>query len=459
MLSRNRIVPIVIASALFMELMDSSALALAIPTIARDLGVSPSDMRLTLTVYAATVASLVPVSSWLAARMGARRIFIAAILVFVTGSVCSGMAGSLPALVASRALQGVGGAMMIPVGRTIMVGVVDREALVKAMIWFVLPAILAPLFGPPIAGLLIEFATWRWIFFINVPVAALAIFSILRVVPRIEQEPRRAFDFVGYLLCACAILSVLGLLDTGFLAGYGPGVRVGAILGAVLLVGAFIRHSLHATEPLIDLRVLRHATLRLSLAGTWIQRVSMGALVLVLPLHLQLGLGLSPLAAAQVPAAGAIGSVVARFVTPYMLRRFGFRSVMMNVSILIAIVTICPAFFKTSTPVWLMAGFMIGYALIRASFFMSGNSLSYADVEKGAEIGHASVLFSVAQQLSLGFGYTLGGGLLAVAGGADDLSTYWLAYPVIALLPLAAAGVIARLPQGAGERLRHQASL
>lgn len=455
---RNRLIPTVIAIALCMELMDSSALALAIPTVARDLGVSPTDMRLTLTAYVVTVAALVPVSSWLAARLGARRVFLGAIMLFVIGSVCCGLAGNLPALVGARVLQGVGGAMMIPVGRAIMVGAVDRAAMVKAMAWFTIPAILGPLLGPPLAGFLIEFANWRWIFFINVPVGIFAILAILRFVPVIDLEPRRAFDLIGFLLCAGAILCAMALVETGALAGRPWQMRIGAVIATLSLGGLFVRHALRAASPIVDIKVLRHATLRLSLAATWLQRVSMGALVFVLPLQLQIGLGISPLIAAQVPAAGAIGSIISRFSTPPLLRRFGFRPLMMMVALLIACVGILPVWFESTTPIWLMAAFMAGYSLMRATFFMSGNALSYADVAKGAEIGHASVLFSVAQQLSLGLGYSIGGGLLAAAGGAADPSSYWIVYPVIVTIAMTGGLVISFLPPGAGELMRRQAS-
>ena len=455
---RNRLIPTVIAIALFMELMDSSALALAIPTVARDLGASPTDMRLTLTAYVVTVAALVPVSSWMAARFGARRVFLSAIMLFVVGSVCCGFASSLPALVGARVLQGVGGAMMIPVGRAIMVGAVDREAMVKAMAWFTIPAIFAPLLGPPLAGFLIEFSNWRWIFFINVPVGIFAILAILRFVPVLESEPRRTFDLIGFLLCAATILCAMALVETGALAGWPWPVRIGAVIAALGLGGLFVRHALGSTSPIIDLKVLRHATLRLSLAATWLQRVSMGALVFVLPLQLQIGLGISPLIAAQVPAAGAIGSIISRFITPPLLRRFGFRPLMMVVALCIGCVGILPVWFQSTTPIWLMAAFMAGYSLMRATFFMSGNALSYADVSKGAEVGHASVLFSVAQQLSLGLGYSIGGGLLAAAGGAADPSSYWIVYPAIVTIALTGGIVIAFLPPRAGEAMRQQAS-
>ncbi|WP_445948782.1 MFS transporter [Sphingorhabdus sp.] len=455
---RNRLIPIVIAIALFMELMDSSALVLAIPTVARDLGVSPSDMRLALTAYVATVAALVPVSSWMAARLGARRVFLCAIMVFAIGSVCCGVADSLPALVGARVLQGVGGAMMIPVGRAIMIGAVDREALVKAMAWFTIPAIFGPLLGPPLAGFLIEFANWRWIFFINVPVGVLAIVAIVRFVPVVDSEPRRVFDIIGFLLCAAAILCTMALVETGALAGKPWQMRLGAVISTLSLGSLYVRHALHSASPIVDLRILHHATLRLSLAATWLQRVSMGALVFVLPLQLQIGLGISPLVAAQVPAAGAIGSIISRFSTPPLLRRFGFRPVMMMVALLIASAAMLPVLFESTTPIWLMAAFMAGYSLMRATFFMSGNALSYADVAKGSEIGHASVLFSVAQQLSLGLGYSIGGGLLAAAGGAASPSSYWIVYPVIVTIALTGGIVISFLPPRAGELLRRQAS-
>jgi EmrB/QacA subfamily drug resistance transporter len=455
--SRNRLIPIVIASALFMDLMDSASLALALPTIARDFGISTTDLRLALTSYAVTIAVLVPASAWIAGRFGARRVFVWAMIVFIAGSVSCGLSNDLAQLVFSRVLQGMGGAMMTPVGRAIMIGSVDRGSMVRAMAWYTLPAILAPLMGPPVAGFLIELVSWHWIFFINIPVGILGIAAVMRFVPKIEPEPRRPFDMVGFFLCGSSILALLGLVETGGLSGQPWLFRVLAVAGAITLAICYWRQATRSLRPLIDLGVLRHRTLAFSLSACGLQRVAIGAITIMLPMQLQVALGLTPLAASQVPAIGAIGSILSRFVCPLWLRIAGFRTVMVSSALMLAAATIVPIFFEAGTPLLWMSIFMASYALIRATFFMSGNSLAYADVE-GAEIGDSSVLFAISQQLTLGLGYMLGGGMVAGAGGADTIDAYELGYSIVALFPLGAALIIARLPQGVGESLRHKAA-
>lgn len=457
LLARNRLIPIVIASALFMDLMDSAALALALPTIAKEFVRSTTDLRLALTAYAMTVAVLVPASAWMAGRFGARRVFTAAMMLFVTGSVLCGLSDGLPTLIGSRILQGAGGAMMTPVGRAIMVGSVDREAMVRAMAWYTLPAIAAPLAGPPLAGMLIELASWRWIFFINVPVGLIGIIAVIRFVPKIEREPHRAFDMVGFLLCGSSILAILGLVATGVLNGQPWPVRALSIAATIALTLSYVRHALWCEAPLIDLGVLRHKTFRLTLAAGGLQRIGIGAITIILPMQLQVALGLSPLIASQVPAIGAIGSILSRFACPLGLRLMGFGPLMVGAAVALAGATLIPIAFEPGTPVILMAGFMALFALIRATFFMSINALSYADVE-GAEIGHSSVLFSILQQVTLGLGYTLGGGLIAALGGATDSEAYAIVYSAMAALSMLAALVISRLPYGVGEEMRGKTS-
>ncbi|MCB2075710.1 MAG: MFS transporter [Rhodobiaceae bacterium] len=440
-----------------MDLMDTASLALALPTIAGDFGISTTDLRLVLTVYAITVAALVPASGWIADCLGARRVFVGAMIVFVIGSVLCGMAQDLTQLVFSRILQGTGGAMMTPVGRAIMVGSVNRHSMVRAMAWYTLPAILAPLLGPPLAGTFIELASWRWIFFVNVPVSLLGIAAVMRFVPKTPPLPRRNLDVVGFLLCGATILAVLGIVETGGLSGQPLTIRILGGCGAIVLLFAYVLQALKAKAPLIDLRVLRHKSLSVGLAAGGLQRIGIGAITIVLPMHLQVALGLSPLVASQVPAVGAVGSILSRFACPFGLRLMGFRPLMIGAALVLAVATLIPVSFGKTTPVIAMAAFLACYALVRATFFMSANSLSYADVES-VEISNASVLFSISQQLTLGLGYTLGGGLVAVAGGAKHLGAYAIAYPAIALLPLAAALIVAWLPQGVGDTMRQKAA-
>lgn len=456
-LTRERLVPIVVASALFMDLMDSSALAMALPTIAKHFGVSIVHLKLALTAYVVTVAVLVPTSGWLASRFGARRVFLTAMGLFVTGSICCAFADSVPQLVAARVLQGFGGAMMTPVGRIILVASVKREDLVRGMAWYTLPAIVAPVVGPPIVGLLIEFASWRWIFLINVPVGLLGMVAVFRFVAPLAGTRRPSFDFPGFLLVGGTILATMAMVETGALAGQPWPLRIAGLIGVGLIAALYFRQAMRAKEPIADFRVLRHATLRWSLISTWLHRAALGGIMILLPLQLQLGLGYSPLEASQVMIAAALGSMASRFLSPIGIRRFGFRTLMLLCSGVTVVLTLIPATFSPSTPIIVMCAVMIAHAAIRASYFLAGNTLSYCDVE-GEEIGHASVLFAIFQQLSLGIGFNLATHVLEAAGGPHDPAAFIWSYGAIALLTFVGTMAIRPLPLHVGETMRHRAS-
>jgi EmrB/QacA subfamily drug resistance transporter len=452
-LSQSRLVPLVVASALFMDLMDSAALAMALPTVARHFAVPVVELKLALTAYVVTVAVLVPTSGWLASRFGARRVFLTAMALFSLGSICCGMAETVTQLVFARVLQGIGGSMMTPVGRIIMVASVPRENLVRGMAWYTLPAILAPLVGPPVAGALIEFADWRWIFFINIPVGICGMLAVLRFVPVLAPTRRPRFDLPGFLLAGASILAIMTLVETSALAGQPVPLRLLAVAGAGLIAVIYVRQALHAKEPIADFHVLRHGSLRWSLISTWLHRIAMGGVMVLLPLQLQIGLGHTPLMSSQVMVCAALGSVVSRFLCPFAIRRLGFRRLMLCFGAVTTLLSLAPAGFGLTTPIAVMAGVMLVHAAIRASFFMAGNTLSYCDVQ-GEEIGHASVLFAMSQQLSLGFGYSFAAMILDAAGGPHDLSAFGWAYA--AMVGLQFAGTLAILPLStkAGENMR-----
>lgn len=456
-LAQSRLVPLVVASALFMDLMDSSALAMALPTIARHFAVPVVDLKLALTAYVVTVAVLVPTSGWLASRFGARRIFLMAMALFMLGSVCCGMSETVPQLVLARILQGVGGSMMTPVGRTIMVASVPRQDLVRGMAWYTMPAILAPLMGPPVAGALIQFADWRWIFFINVPVGLLGMIAVLRLVPALAATRRPRFDFIGFLLAGASILAIMALVETSALAGQPASLRLAGIAAALLLTVIYVRQALRTDDPIADFRVLRHGSFRWSLVATWLHRTAMGGILVLLPLQLQIGLGHGPLVSSQVMVCAAVGSVLSRFVCPKVIRLLGFRRMMLLFGALTACLSLIPTGFGLATPLILMGGIMMAHATIRAAFFMAGNTLVYCDVE-GEEIGHASVLFAMSQQLSLGLGYSLATTILEAAGGPHVLSAFTWAYIGMVLVQVAGTLAIAPLSARAGENMRRSAS-
>lgn len=448
------LIPLVVASGLLIELMDSAALAIALPTIAQDFGADPIELRIALTAYLLTVAMLVCASAWLANRFGAKRLFITAMVVFVSGSICCGLSSSVLELTAARVLQGIGGAMMTPVGRSIVVAAVPRAGLVKSMGWFTMPAVIGPMLGPPLAGLLIETASWRWIFFINVPIGIAGIIAVLLFVPTIATQRDVRFDARGFaLLCVAIAALILSVENGGFLMSWMQWLL--ASLGALAAWG-YVRHSSVTEHPVLDLRLLRHVTLRAGLIAGSLTRISVGALPFLLPLLLQISMGLSPLTMSAVTVAMAFGTLSARFTLPPLIRSLGFRHAMMGLAMSTAILSLAPTLFYVGMPIAVMAAMLCVASAARAALLVSTTTLVYADVAK-PEIGQATMLVAVSQQLSLGAGISLAGWLLLQTSGASlslQPSHFILPFAVIAALIAASIPALKRMPVDAAAALR-----
>lgn len=326
----SRWAPVAIASALFMEFIDSTALSTALPTLARGFHVDPVHLKLALTSYLLALAVAAPAGGWIADRFGAKRVFLSAMGVFLVGSMLCGLSRSLPELIAARLIQGTGGAMMVPVGRLIIVGSTPKARLVSAMAWFTTPALVGPLIGPPLAGFILGVADWPWIFFVNVPVGVLGMLAVLRLAPSLDRPHPGRFDTQGFLLAALAISALVIVAETAGMALLPLPVEVG--LG-VLLVGSgglFLRHVRRTARPILDISLLRHQTYRASLIGGAMVRLGVGATPFLTPLLLQVALGWSPVKAAFVTIASGLGAMSARTVTRRIIARLGFRTVLLG---------------------------------------------------------------------------------------------------------------------------------
>ena len=450
------LVPLAVASALFMDLLDSSALATALPTLSHVFHTDTFTLKLALTAYLITVGVLVPASGWLSNRIGAKPTFMAAMVVFVVGSICCGLSNTFGQLVLARILQGVGGSMMTPVGRSIVVASSPRESLVKALSWFTLPAILAPLAGPPLAGAILVYGSWRWIFLINVPVGIAGLAVVALLVPPIPRAAAGRFDWFGFLLLGLAITLLMLLLETGGFSGAPPALRLLGACAAIISCLLYVRHALRK-DAVVDLRLLKRDTLAVSLIASWMQRLPLGAMPFLLPLLLQAGMGLSPLTASQVMVSMAVGSMAARFLMPPLLRRLSFRNSGILLSAANAAFSALPAFFHLHTPLGLMMLAMAGASLTRGLFFVLTQTLAYAEVEP-AEIAHASILFTVSQQLSFSMGVTAGAWLLKLSTSGGPLQIGSFEMPFLVISALAGTSVLAFiwLRPNAGDAMRGQ---
>ena len=452
----SRLLPATMATALFMDLLDTAALGSALPTMAKEFHTEALHLKLALTSYLMTMAILVPASGWLADRYGARRVFVNAIKVYVLGSLCCGLSNSVGELVAARVLQGIGGAMMTPVARLIVVASTPRERLVHAMNAFTLPAIIGPLMGPPLAGALLEFASWRWIFFINIPVGLLGIAAVLRIVPQLRHRHPGPFDGFGFATAAVGIVTLILLSESvgsDFLSTHAR-MLVAAAATAAWIV--FVRHALRTHAPMLDLRLLTKSTYRASMLGGSLLRLGIGATPFLLPLLLQTALGWSPLKAGMVIGTMTIGSMVARFGGTYAIHVMGFRTALISTATLTAVFTAAPALFDTDTSLLFVLASILAVGFFRAAHYVASGAIAFAEVASD-EVSRASTLSTVIQQISLSIGISFAGVTLFLSAGATNTITpqqFILPFVSLGIVTLAAVPIYAQLHAQAGAHMR-----
>jgi EmrB/QacA subfamily drug resistance transporter len=455
--SYDRVVPLIVAVALFMENMDSTVIATSLPAIARALGTDPLALKLAVTSYLLALAICIPASGWTADRFGARHVFRIAIGVFVLGSIGCALSRSLEEFVLARIVQGMGGAMMTPVGRLILVRSIDKRLLVHAMSLVTIPALVGPICGPPLGGFITTYASWHWIFIINVPIGLAGLAMATRYIPDVRTERPAPFDFVGFILSGLGIgglafgLSVMGLefLPIGVVA---------ALLGVgTASAAAYIVYARHKAAPILDLGLLKLPTFRASIFGGFLFRLGIGALPFLLPLLLQLGFDLTPFQSGLITFTGALGSMFMKAAVAGVLRRLGYRPVLIYNSLLSAAFLAACASFVPGMPFAAMIVILLSGGFFRSLQFTSINTLAYAEIEPQL-MSRATTLVSVAQQLSLSTGVAVGALVVettlrlkhGTAMGAWDFPPAFLA---VGALSASAAFVFARLPPDAGAEL------
>ncbi|AGC45689.1 EmrB/QacA family drug resistance transporter [Myxococcus stipitatus DSM 14675] len=457
----TRLASLAVASALFMEFVDSTALSTALPALSVAFGTDPIHLKLALTSYILALAVLAPASGWVADRFGPRRVFLVAMSVFLLSSVLCGFSRTLPQLVLFRTIQGLGGALMTPVGRLIVVGTAPREKLVSALSWFTMPALVGPLVGPPLAGLILGVADWPWIFFINVPVGLLGMAAVARFVPELPQPHPGPFDWKGYALAAVCITLLMGTAETVGVGLVPASLQLVMATVAVLTLVWFVRHALRAERPVVDLRLLKQATYRASTVGGGLVRMGLGATPFLLPLMLQVGLGWGPFEAGLVTIGTGLGAMSCKPLAPWVIRRVGFRTTLIGSNLAAAVMTALPALFRDSTPVPLIVATLFVGGFVRSLQFTAINAVAYADITPEA-VSRASTLAVVTQQMALSVGISFGALMLHVARGSGDLPLT----PDRFLLPFVAVGVVSslagplfhRLPEDAGSRIGGRAA-
>ncbi|HZF17012.1 MAG TPA: DHA2 family efflux MFS transporter permease subunit [Steroidobacteraceae bacterium] len=450
----SRLIALIVACALFMESLDSTVLATALPAVARSLHEDPLHLSLAISSYLVSIAVFIPLSGWMAERFGARLIFRSAIVVFTLGSALCGLSESILQLVGARVLQGLGGAMMVPVGRLVILRKVPKSDLVAAMAWVSIPALVAPIVGPVVGGFIATYSSWRWIFFINVPIGIAGYWLATRYIEETAKETPPPLDFIGWFIVGIGLASfVFGLENLG--KGLLPASTVLTwIAFGVLLTVAYAWRSRTAEHPILDLSLLGIPTLGASITGGALFRIGVGAYTIAMPLMLQEGFGLTPLRSGLLTFAGATGALMMRTMATRLVRWFGFRSLLVANTVLSTVLILACGFLQPSTPHLLILSLVLVLGFSRSMQFTCINTMGFADVTP-EQMSQASSLSGTAQQLSLSVGVGIAAQILNTSQwlrGADHLApidfsvTFW----VVGLTAATSGLIFARLAADAG---------
>ncbi|WP_306919515.1 MULTISPECIES: MFS transporter [unclassified Arthrobacter] len=442
---------LLVAATFFMEFLDGTILTTALPRIAEDFGVAAAGLNITMTAYLMTVAMGIPFSAWLVERVGARRIFCLAIAMFTVASLLCAVSQDLTMLTLSRILQGAGGAMMVPVGTLVVLRETPKSELLRATAYLVWPGLLAPVLAPLVGGALTTYLSWHWIFLVNLPLGAAAFLAAIRLVPRVSGDRKRSLDWLGLILTTLGVGGLVAGLELATAHPEGPWTMLSVAAGAVALAAAALWMG-RAANPLFDLTVFSTRTFRATNSGGFIYRLTISAVPFLLPLMFQEGFGWSPLHAGIMVAAVFIGNIGIKPATTPLIRRFGFKPILVVASLASASTFALCALLTPDTPEWLIFALLVCSGVFRSIGFSAYASVQYADIvpeqltsanavsatlvqlatAAGIAVGALLVrVFDSAPLLSTGLGGVLGGG-----SNGDALLAYRGAFLAIALLML-----------------------
>lgn len=456
-MQKERLIPLIVACALFMENMDSTVIATSLPAIAADIGTSPLTLKLAITSYLLSLAVFIPASGWTADRFGPRNVFSIAIAVFMVGSIGCAISTSVTDFVLARILQGIGGAMMTPVGRLVLLRTIDKSALVNAMTWVTVPALIGPVVGPPLGGFITTYFSWHWIFLINIPIGLLGIFMAQRYIDPIKSENPERFDLYGLMLAGLAVAGLAFGLSVAGLNLLPWSIVIALICGGAIAMMFYLKHARHTASPVLDFTLLRYPTLRASVTGGFLFRMGVGAIPFLLPLLMQVGFGLSPFKSGLVTFASAVGAMGMKTLAARIIRTFGFRNVMVINALVSSVFLGTCALFTPSTPLLLIMIILVVGGFFRSLQFTAINTIAYAEVEP-AEMSRATTLVSVNQQLAISAGVAVGAFAVEAAmtlQGSAELSAadFWPGFAVVAIISALSAYAFWCLPDDAGHEV------
>jgi len=462
-MTKERLIPLIVAAALFMENMDATVIATSLPAIAADIGTSPLTLKLAITSYLLSLAVFIPASGWTADRFGARTVFSVAIAVFMVGSIGCALSTSITDFVAARILQGLGGAMMTPVGRLVLLRSIDKSALVGAMAWMTVPALIGPVIGPPLGGFITTYFSWHWIFLINIPIGFVGIVLAQRYIDPIKSDHPERFDLVGLLLAGIGLAGIaFGLSVAGL--NLLPWPIVTALIGiGTISMTLYVLHARRTASPVLDFSLLKLATLRASVIGGFLFRLGIGALPFLLPLLMQIGFGLTPFQSGLVTFASSAGAMGMKPLAARIIRTFGFRNIMVINAVVSSFFLAACALFTPATPLLLIMIILVVGGFFRSLQFTAINTVAYAEVEM-TRMSRATTLVSVNQQLAISAGVAVGAFCVESTMAWKHMpeltaDAFAPAFVVVAILSALSAYFFWQMPDDAGHEISGRKAL
>jgi EmrB/QacA subfamily drug resistance transporter len=460
--TRGWVVPAIIGSALLMQTLNATVITNALPAMARDFGMAPVRLSAAITVYMLATAVFLPLSGWLADRFGARRVFMGSIVLYAAASAACGVSGSFWGLIAARFVQGAAGATLMPVGRLVLLRTTPKNELVGALSVVTMPALLGPVVGPVIGGAIVTFADWRWIFFMNLPIALVGMILVYLRVPEVKAQAPQPLDLPGMVLTGLGLAALIA----GFESLGHESLAVPAVAGlfavGLALVYAYVRHARRTPHAVVNLDIFRHRTFSASVIGGAWMRMAMGANPFLLAMLLQVAFGLSAFAAGLMTFVSAVGALVMKTTAPPILRAFGFRTVLLVNAVIVGVSFMAYALFRPSWPHWAIMAVLAAGGFFRSLQFTALNGMAFADIGQD-QMSRATTTSSMVQQLVQSVGIGLSASLLHLLmtlQGATRMTPEVVApaFVILGLVTMVSMLWFVRLPADAGDEMNGRVS-